>query len=196
MKSLLPSLLIGAVSAASSPQQQVLQPAGQVSDAWTDPSHSIQDPVTSLTGEDRTIWDEFSRSFPEHQATLLSHPKKHTRRPDSHWDYIIKGADVQSIWVQNENGERERELDGRLESYNMRSKKVDPSLLGVDPGVKQYSGYLDDEENDKHLFYCEARIIGLRVGLTDPQQGSSNLEMIPRMTQSSCGSTEDQDVRL
>ena len=157
MKSLLPWLLIGVVSAASSPQQQVLQPSGQASDAWTNPLHSIQDSLTSLTGEDRTIIDEFSRLFPDDvaQATLLSHPKKHTRRPDSHWDHIIKGADVQSIWVQNENGERERELDGRLESYNMRSKKVDPSSLGVDPGVKQYSGYLDDEENDKHLFYCE-----------------------------------------
>jgi cathepsin A (carboxypeptidase C) len=27
-------------------------------------------------------------------------------------------------------------------------------VLGVDK-VKQYSGYLDDEEEDKHLFYCE-----------------------------------------
>ena len=157
MKSLLPWLLIGAVSAASSPQQQVLQASGQASDVWTNSLHSIQDSLTSLTGEDRTIIDEFSQLFPDDlaQATLLSRPKKHTRRPDSHWDHIIKGADVQSIWVQNENGERERELDGRLESYNMRSKKVDPSSLGVDPGVKQYSGYLDDEENDKHLFYCE-----------------------------------------
>lgn len=161
MKSLLPWLLIGAVSAASSPQQQVLQPSkqapGQASDAWTNPLHSIQDSLASLTGEDRSLWDEFSRLFPDDmtKATLLSHPKKHTRRPDSHWDHIIKGADVQSIWVQNENGERERELDGKLESYNMRSKKVDPGSLGVDPDVKQYSGYLDDEENDKHLFYCE-----------------------------------------
>jgi cathepsin A (carboxypeptidase C) len=36
----------------------------------------------------------------------------------------------------------------------MRVKKVDPAALGVDK-VKQYSGYLDDEEEDKHLFYCE-----------------------------------------
>ena len=158
MKSLLSWLLIGVVSAASSPQQQVLQPAEQASDAWTNPVHSIQDSLTGLTGEDRTILDEFSQLFPDDfaKATLLSHPKKHTRRPDRHWDHIIKGADVQSIWIQNEHGEKERELDGKLESYNMRSKKVDPSSLGVDPGVKQYSGYLDDEENDKHLFYCEA----------------------------------------
>ncbi|CAF9938885.1 MAG: hypothetical protein HETSPECPRED_001408 [Heterodermia speciosa] len=154
MKPLLPWLLIGAVSAASSPQQQVLQPAGQASDAWTKPLHSIQDSLASLTGEDRTLWDEFSRLLPEDLAkATLSHPKKHTRRPDSHWDHIIRGADVQGAWIENENGERERELDGKLESYNMRTKKVDPSSLGVDPDVKQYSGYLDDEENDKHLFY-------------------------------------------
>lgn len=56
--------------------------------------------------------------------------------------------------MENENGEEERHLDGDLEAYNLRAKKVDPSKLGVDPDVKQYSGYLDDEENDKHLFYC------------------------------------------
>jgi hypothetical protein len=38
-------------------------------------------------------------------------------------------------------------------------KAVDPSKLGVDPGVKQYSGYLDDNENDKHLFYCMLHLV-------------------------------------
>ena len=47
------------------------------------------------------------------------------------------------------------EIDGKLETYNLRAKKVDPSKLGVDT-VKQFSGYLDDEENDKHLFYCKS----------------------------------------
>jgi cathepsin A (carboxypeptidase C) len=54
--------------------------------------------------------------------------------------------------VENANGEKERHIDGKLESYNLRAKKVDPKKLGVD-SVKQYSGYLDDEANDKHLFY-------------------------------------------
>ena len=81
-------------------------------------------------------------------------PKKHTRRPDGYWDHIVRGADVQEVWVENQYGEKERDVDGKLESYNLRSRKVDPSSLGVDPGVKQYSGYLDNEEDDKHLFYC------------------------------------------
>ena len=99
--------------------------------------------------------------FPEamDKASFFSAPKKHTRRPDSEWDHIIKGADVQSVWVENANGEKERDVDGRLEAYNLRAKKIDPSNLGVDPGVTQYSGYLDDEENDKHLFYCMLLIL-------------------------------------
>lgn len=91
------------------------------------------------------------------RASFFPPPKKHSRRPDTHWDHIIKGADVQSVWVENEDGEKERELDGKLEAFDLRTKKVDPALLGVDPGVKQYSGYLDDDKNDKHLFYCECR---------------------------------------
>ena len=88
------------------------------------------------------------------EARLLPTPKGHKRRPDSHWDHIIRGADVQSVWVENEQGERERHIDGKLNTYDLRAKSVDPALLGVDPKVKQYSGYLDDIENDKHLFYC------------------------------------------
>lgn len=157
MKSLPSWLLVGAVSAAVSPQQQVLQPPTQALDAWTKPLHSVHESLKTLTVEAQALWDEIATMFPEDmaKASLPSLPKKHTRRPDSHWDHIIKGADVQSVWVENENGDQERDVDGELESYNMRSKKVDPSSLGVDPGVKQYSGYLDDEENDKHLFYCE-----------------------------------------
>ena len=91
------------------------------------------------------------------QASFFSAPKKHSRRPDTHWDYLTKGADIQSVWIENEKGEREREIDGKLEDFDLRTKKVDPMSLGVDPGVRQYSGYLDDSENDKHLFYCKCR---------------------------------------
>ena len=148
------TLLFGAASAAVSPQQQhVLQP----SEAWTT---SLQESLGSLTGEARAVWNEIAMMFPEamNKATATTSsvlpPKKHTRKPDDYWDHIIKGADVQEVWVENQHGEKERDVDGKLESYNLRSRKVDPSSLGVDPGVKQYSGYLDNEEDDKHLFYC------------------------------------------
>lgn len=67
-------------------------------------------------------------------------------------EWGFKLTQIRSVWVENAQGEKERAIDGKLEHYNLRAKKVDPSKLGVDK-VKQYSGYLDDEANDKHLFY-------------------------------------------
>lgn len=84
-------------------------------------------------------------------VTSGPNPKNILRKPDSHWDHVIKGADVQQGGQQ---GGAFRRLDGKLANYNMRAKAVDPSILGVDT-VKQYSGYLDDQEQDKHLFYCK-----------------------------------------
>lgn len=156
MKVLTSSLLIGAATAAS-PFQHVLQLPKQLSDASTNPIQNLQESLKSLSAEVRAVWDEVAGMYPEdmEKATSLPRPKKHTRRPDSHWDYVIKGADIQSVWMENESGGKEREIDGDLEAYNLRARKVDPSRLGIDPGVRQYSGYLDDEENDKHLFYCK-----------------------------------------
>lgn len=154
------TLLLGVASAAVSPQQHVLQLPKQASEAWSKPLHNLQESLKTLTTEARAVWDEVAMMFPEamDKANFFSLPKKHTRRPDSEWDHIMRGADVQSVWVENMKGEKEREVDGKLENYNLRAKKVDPSVLGVDPAVKQYSGYLDDEENDKHLFYCRSLI--------------------------------------
>ncbi|KAJ5781913.1 uncharacterized protein N7518_010396 [Penicillium psychrosexuale] len=162
MRVLSATLLVGAASAAAPPFQQVLgahreyaeNVAQQGADALK-PLQQLQDQFKSLSGEARQLWEEVSNYFPEsmESAPLLSLPKKHTRRPDSHWDYHVSGAEVQDIWVSNAEGVKEREVEGKLEDYSLRAKKVDPSALGIDPGVKQYSGYLDDNENDKHLFY-------------------------------------------
>ncbi len=171
MKFLASSLLLGVASAVVSQQHQqhILQPAEQASDAWARPLHKLQDSLGSLTDEAQAVWNEVATKFPEEMAKtgFLSHSKKHTRRPDHHWDHIIKGADVQSVWIENANGEKERDIDGKLEAFNLRSKKVDPSSLGIDPGVKQYSGYLDDEDEDKHLFYCTCPRPNTRNGQTD-----------------------------
>jgi len=158
MKVLAASLLVGGC-AAFSPPQQVLQAPQHASDSWTKPLHNLQESLKSLTNDARALWDEVAMLYPGSmdQASFFSTPKKHSRRPDTHWDHITKGADIQSVWVENENGEKEREIDGKLEAFNLRTKKVDPTSLGVDPGIQQYSGYLDDNENDKHLFYCEYR---------------------------------------
>jgi len=163
MKVATSALFIGAATAAVAPQQgqqQVLKFSDSFSElkenAWNKPLQNLEESLKSLTSEARATWDEIALMFPEsfEKASFFSSPKPHVRKHDSEWDHIVKGADVQSVWVENANGEKEREIDGKLEQFDLRVKKVDPSVLGVDK-VKQYSGYLDDNEEDKHLFYCE-----------------------------------------
>ena len=156
MKALAILVLVGASSAAS-PFQHVLQTPAQEPDSHAKHLNNLQESFKSLTGQVRAAWDDVSNLFPEamKQATLLSLPKGHTRRPATHWDHIIKGAELPSLWVEKEGGSQGDDQKGYLDEYNLRSKKTHPGALGVDPGVTQYSGYLDDEENDKHLFYCE-----------------------------------------
>ncbi|KYK55290.1 Peptidase S10, serine carboxypeptidase [Drechmeria coniospora] len=77
---------------------------------------------------------------------------KHTiRRADTLWDHVVRGADLDKRSIGGDSGNFKR-YDGQLAGYNLHARSVDPSSLGVD-SVKQYSGYLDDEENDKHIFY-------------------------------------------
>ncbi|KAL9050228.1 MAG: hypothetical protein Q9162_006763 [Coniocarpon cinnabarinum] len=113
----------------------------------------LEQTLNDLTSQAKDLYDDLSMEFPQalEAANFFSPPKKHHRKADSEWDHIIRGADVASSWIKTQDHER-RELDGNLHTYDMRVKAVDPSELGVD-NVKQYSGYLDDNENDKHLFY-------------------------------------------
>ncbi len=120
----------------------------------------LEESFNSLSSEARAAWDEVTALYPEAMDKLafFSTPKKHFRRPHKEWDYILKGIDLQQVTLDG-NGEGQAELDGDLEAYHLRGKKVDPSVLGVDPNVTQYTGYLDDNENDKHLFYCKFTIL-------------------------------------
>lgn len=68
--------------------------------------------------------------------------------PDSEWDHILHGSDILS-----QRSTDFAKTDGYLSDYTMRSRIVDPSALKVDT-VKQLSGYIDDNTNDKHLFFC------------------------------------------
>ena len=164
MKVLTPALLVGAAVAAVPPQQQPLVLPEKLTEAfktvesktssWSRPLEKLQHELKHLTEDARAVWDEVALMFPEsmNSASFFSLPKAHTRKPDTHWDYHTSGKDIQSVWVTNEKGVQEREIDGSLEAYNLRTKKVDPKKLGVD-NVTQYSGYLDGDEDDKHLFY-------------------------------------------
>jgi cathepsin A (carboxypeptidase C) len=164
MKVLTSALLVGAAVAAVPQEQQpllssetvndVLKSASDKASSWKKPLENLQHELKHLTEEARAIWDEVALMYPDamSQASFFSLPKPHTKRPDSHWDFHTSGKEIQSVWITNEQGEQQREVDGDLEAFKLRTKKVDPRSLGVDD-VKQYSGYLDNEEDDKHLFY-------------------------------------------
>lgn len=167
MKLLASTVLIGAASAAVANQHVFSNPlrgaekplketASALKNSWSGALNHLAASAKDMTAEAKAAWDEVQLLYPEavEKAQFFSSPKPHKKRPASTWDHVVKGADVQSVWVENANGEKEREIDGKLESYNLRVKKVDPAALGLDT-VKQYSGYLDDEEADKHLFYCK-----------------------------------------
>ncbi|KAI9675695.1 MAG: hypothetical protein M1817_001062 [Caeruleum heppii] len=155
MKLLASTILLGAASAAVAPQQVLQQSPLKhaASKLWTKPLHSFSESLKSLSADAKATFEDVAMHFPDSVGEFFSSPKPHQRKPDSEWDHMTYGADLAALWVENENGEMERSLSGKLDTYNLRSKKVDPSKLGVDPTVKQYSGYLDDEEDDKHLFY-------------------------------------------
>ncbi|KAK0621431.1 extracellular carboxypeptidase [Bombardia bombarda] len=157
------TLLLGAASAASFQDQaqhvlsdgfskanEAMRPFAE---AFADAA-SFEDAVKGMDLKTKALWDEIKMLVPDSafdHPTWLSKPKPHKRRHD--WDHVVKGADVQKLWVQDTDGkDSHREVDGRIEDYNLRVKSVDPSKLGVD-SVKQFSGYLDDEAADKHLFY-------------------------------------------
>jgi len=170
MKAFAATLLLGAASAVFSPEQQVLKAPSQISsaarkafgaidpasDALTKTLHELKQSLHGLTNEAEQLWEDIFAAMPEafNATKLMSHPKPATRRPDSEWDHHVSGASIQELWTANADGVKERAIHGKLDNYNMRVKSVDPKALGVDT-VKQYSGYLDDEEEDKHLFYCE-----------------------------------------
>ena len=154
------ALVLGAASSAVGFQDQKIlggeadKPVIDIA-SWT---HPLEEFFGEFTSEAKAVWDEVSMLVPDaveafKKQAIGTKPKKASRRPDSEWDHVLKGADVQNLWVEK-NGEPHREVGGRLENYNLRTKKVDPAKLKVDT-VKQYSGYLDDEEEDKHLYYCE-----------------------------------------
>ncbi|KLJ11698.1 hypothetical protein EMPG_13120 [Blastomyces silverae] len=153
MKSLALALLVGG-AIASGPQQQVLQAPVDNPDVAEPPLQKIGETFDRLRGQATDLWDDVMDKVPNIMDTITHTPppKKSNRRPDSEWNHIVRGADIQAVWVEGDDGEKHRKVGGKLEAYDLRVKAVDPKVLGVDT-VKQYSGYLDDNENDKHLFY-------------------------------------------
>lgn len=176
------ALVLGAASSAvglqdqkvmgSSSTKKVLGDASPLDlgldfDAWTAP---LTEAFGEITSEARAAWNDVALLAPDalrafKKQVAGTKPKKHTRIADSKWDHVVHGADVEALSVESDDGVRRRKIGGKLANYDLRVKNVDPAKLGVDK-VKQYSGYLDDNEDDKHLFYCKPRSARGRRALT------------------------------
>ena len=160
-------------------------------DSWAKP---LKEAFGEITSETKAIWDEIALLAPDavdaFKKQVAAHkPKKHSRIADSKWDHVVHGADVQALWVEGEDGQRPRKVGGKLDNFSLRAKKVDPAKLGVGK-VKQYSGYLDDNDKDKHLFYCELmRRLLLHTHADMTAQGSSSRATTPPTTPWCFGST-------
>lgn len=98
-----------------------------------------------------------ARSF-DYRSTSAKLGKRVSPRPDDFWDHVVKGSDL----AKGKVGTTDEEAFD-IGNFNLRANKVDPSELGIDD-VKQYSGYLDNEGQDKHLFYCKETKICPLVG--------------------------------
>jgi hypothetical protein len=148
MKVAATALLVGAATAATFQQS-----AQKVFSNGKAKAHEV---LSDASRETKALWNDLQLSLPDSfdQSSWFSKPKPHSRKPNSAWDYVVDGTAVQAMRTRDASGQARRVIDGALEQYSLRGKKVDPSKLGVDT-VKQYSGYLDDEANDKHLFYCK-----------------------------------------
>ncbi|KAM5478130.1 carboxypeptidase C [Microsporum canis] len=130
MKGLLSMLLVGAARTLAAPHEAGIMAEGM------------------LSTEGKAIWGSIKKSVPEAQIThFFNAPKPHQARPESYWDHVVSGQSIESTWIHSDG-------EGRsdISEYSMRIKTVDPSKLGVDT-VKQYSGYLDNSADDKHLFF-------------------------------------------
>lgn len=102
--------------------------------------------LRSLPGHLKTAWNEMGMLYPQEASQLefVSKPKGKIVKHDK-WDHVVRPESfVSTASVNNDN----------VGNYQLRVKKIkDPKVLGVDPDVKQYSGYLDVEDEDKHFFY-------------------------------------------
>lgn len=94
---------------------------------------SVGESIENVSDDIKKTWSEMAMSFPETVANMnfVSKPKFNVKKHDN-WDFKVKNTE-------------------QLPNYQLRVKSS-PVELGIDD-VKQYSGYIDVEDEDKHFFY-------------------------------------------
>ncbi|CAI4050432.1 hypothetical protein SUVZ_13G4280 [Saccharomyces uvarum] len=82
-------------------------------------------------------WTEMNDLFPNQVMSLQTSTKPkfpEAIKTKTDWDFVVK--------------------NDAIENYQLRVNKIkDPKILGIDPDVTQYTGYLDVEDEDKHFFF-------------------------------------------
>lgn len=148
------TLALGAAAYFPNPGQQPLtansaQLPSFISQAMDKVKATLGD--INVSAEAAAAWTEMAKLYPEDTISALqamaskSKPKSGSKmRPDSHWDHIVDGEQMVSAMAGKVDGHE------KLKGTKLRIKK--PNGLGVDENVKQYSGYLDVED-DKHFFF-------------------------------------------
>lgn len=86
--------------------------------------------VDELSQDLQRQWEEVEKSEFSKVKNHFTEPIRHNRRPDSEWAHVLKSDD--------------------FPNHALRLKS--PEGLEIDT-VKQYSGYLDIEDETKHLFF-------------------------------------------
>lgn len=92
----------------------------------------VNEPLEKIPAETKRLWTDMMLDYPEAVSKLSfkTKPKK-AKAEKSSFDFHV--------------------ADTRVPNHKLRGKSV-PKSLGIDD-VKQYSGYLDVEDEDKHFFY-------------------------------------------
>ncbi|KAK6454347.1 Alpha/Beta hydrolase protein [Scheffersomyces xylosifermentans] len=93
----------------------------------------MNEPMEAIPAATKKVWSDLMLEFPSEVAKLnfKASPKKATTKEKSAFDFHVS--------------------DAKLPNHKLRVKST-PEDLGVDK-TKQYTGYLDVEEEDKHFFY-------------------------------------------
>ncbi|CCF60031.1 hypothetical protein KAFR_0I02520 [Kazachstania africana CBS 2517] len=103
--------------------------------ATTAVAWSFQQPFAFKDFDSLNLQDEVQKLLPNEYSNLqmfTKNKKPVTKKHD--WDFVVNNVE--------------------LENYQLRVNKInDPKILGIDPNVTQYTGYLDVEDDSKHFFF-------------------------------------------
>lgn len=121
------------VNSVSNQYAQVVQALeAKKGDVLSKIAQYLNEPIESISKDTMNLWTEMFAQFPETIAAMnFRAPPKKSLKEKATFDFHV--------------------TDAKLPNHKLRVK-LTPEDLGIDT-VKQYTGYLDVEDEDKHFFY-------------------------------------------